>query len=264
MATSAPVGRGRRSRLYIIIGTVLAVVAFVAAASLASAPFLFPASPLGTKVVVAKTNIPARTRITTEDLTLSAISPIPPESFTNIAAVVGKGARVDIPSGEPVTANIIAAAPDLVSSSDVTYLPIPQGYVAVAIPTSEQAGVAGYVVVGDRISILASLNTQVLGASPAVLAVRTVFRDLMILRVGPPTTGQATSQVSTSLTVLMTACDSEYMFWLINNATLKYELESFHDYGATPTQPDPGCASVLAAKGVGPTAVNKRWSFTTP
>jgi Flp pilus assembly protein CpaB len=264
VATSGQVGRPRRSRLYIIIGTVLAVVAFLAAASLASAPFLFPASPLGTKVVVAKTNIPARTRITAEDLSMSAISPIPPESFTNIKDVVGKGARVDIPAGEPVTANIIAAAPDLVSSSDVTYLPIPQGYVAVAIPTSEQTGVAGYVVVGDRISILASLNTQVLGASPAVLAVRTVFRDLMVLRVGPATTGQATAQVSTSLTVLMTACDSEYMFWLINNATLKYELESFHDYGATPTQPDPSCASVLAAKGVGPSAVNKRWSFTTP
>jgi pilus assembly protein CpaB len=264
MATSAPVGRGRRSRLYIIIGTVLAVVAFLAAASLASAPFLFPASPLGTKVVVAKTNIPARTRITAEDLTMSAISPIPPESFTNITAVVGKGARVDIPAGEPVTANLIAAAPDLVSSSDVTYLPIPQGYVAVAIPTSEQAGVAGYPQVGDRISILASLNTQVLGASPAVLAVRTVFRDLMILRVGPASTAQSSSQLSTSLTVLMTACDAEYMFWLINNATLKYELESYHDYGATPTQPDPACESVLAAKGVGPAAVNKRWSFTTP
>jgi len=31
--------------------------------------------------------------------------------------------------------------------------------------------------------------------------------------------------VSTSLTVLMTACDTEYMFWLLNNAVLKYELE---------------------------------------
>jgi pilus assembly protein CpaB len=264
MATSGQVGRPRRSRLYIIIGTVLAVVAFLAAAGLASAPYLFPASPLGTKVVVAKSTIPARTRIAAGDVTLSAVSPVPPDSFTSIASVVGKGARVDIPAGEPVTSNIIATANDLVSSSDVTYLPIPQGYVAVAIPTSEQAGVAGYVQVGDRISILASLNTQVLGASPAVLAVRTVFRDLMVLRVGPASSTQGTAQVSTSLTVLMTACDSEYMFWLVNNATLKYELESYHDYGATPTQPDPGCESVLAAKGVGPAAVNKRWSFTTP
>ena len=264
MATSTPVGRPRRSRQYIIIGTILAIVAFLAAAGLASAPILFPTSPLGVKVVVAKNNIPARTRITAADLTLSAVSPIPPESFSTIAAVVGKGARVDIPAGEPVTTNIIAFAPDLVSSSDVTYLPIQAGYVAAAIPTSEQAGVAGYVQVGDRISILASLNAQVLGGSPAVLAVRTVFRDVMVLRVGPSSTAQGTSQVSTSLTVLMTACDSEFMFWLINNATLKYELESYHDYGATPTQPDPGCASVLAAKGVGPAAVNKRWSFTTP
>src|SRR5258707_13077546 len=101
MATSAPVGRGRRTWLYIIIGTVLAVVAFLAAASLASAPFLFPASPLGTKVGVAKTNIPARTRITAEDLTTRAISPIPPKTFPNIAADRGKGASADLLAGAP-------------------------------------------------------------------------------------------------------------------------------------------------------------------
>src|SRR5439155_9431035 len=144
--------------------------------------------------------------------------------------------------------------PAPVRTRHVTSRPIPQGYVPVATPTPEQAGVAGYVQVGDPIPTLASLNTQVLGASPALLAVRTVFRDLMVLRVGPATTGQSTSQVSTSLTVLMTVCDSEYMFWLINNATLKYELESYHDYGATPTKPDPSCDSVLAARGVGPAA----------
>jgi pilus assembly protein CpaB len=264
MAAAGPVGRPRRSRLYIIIGTVLAVVAFLAAAGLASAPYLFPSSPLATRVVVAKTAIGARTRITSADLTLASVNPVPPESFNSISSVAGKGARVDIPAGEPVTANLIAESPDLLSSSDVTYLPIPQGYVAVAIPTSEQAGVAGYVQVGDRISILASVNTQVFGSSPAVLAVRTVFRDVPVIRVGPVASGQGGTQVSTSLTVLMTACDAEFMFWLLNNSTLKYELESYHDYGATPTQPDPQCASVLAAKGVGPLEVNKRWSFSTP
>ena len=146
----------------------------------------------------------------------------------------------------------------------MTYLPIPQGYVAVTIPTSEQVGVAGYLQVGDRITILASINTQVLGPAPRCWPCAPCSAISMILRVGPASSAQSTSQLSTSLTVLMTACDSEYMFWLLNNATLKYELESYHDYGATPTQPDPACESVLAAKGVGPTAVNKRWSFTTP
>lgn len=265
MASSPQVGRPRRSRLYIIVGTVLAVVAFLAAATLASAPYLFPASPLGTKIVVAKSTITARTRITAADLELSAVNPLPPQSFSTIAAVVGKGARVDIPAGDPVTANLIADTPDLVSSSDVTYLPIPQGYVAVAIPTSEQTGVAGYVQVGDRISILASVNTQVFGSSPAVQSVRTVFRDLMVIRVGPVGgAAQGTSPVSTSLTVIMTACDSEFMDWLLNNSVLKYELESYKDYGSIPTGPDPGCESVGSAKGVGPVEVNKRWSFTTP
>jgi pilus assembly protein CpaB len=265
MATAASaVGRPRRSRLYIIIGTVLAILAFLAAAGLASAPYLFPSSPLGTKVVVAKTAITARTRITAADLEMSAINPVPPQSFTNISSVAGKGARVDIPAGSPVTANLIAQSPDLLSNSDVTYLPIPQGFVAVAIPTSEQAGVAGYVQVGDRISILASVNTQVFGSGQSVLAVRTVFRDVPVLRVGPVATTQGASQVGTSLTVMLTACDAEFMFWLLNNATLKYELESYKDYGAPPTQPDPACQSVIDAKGVGPVAVNKRWSFTTP
>jgi pilus assembly protein CpaB len=264
MATSSQVGRPRRSRLYIVIGTVLALLAFVVAAGLASFPYLFPSSPLGTKVVVAKSAIGARTVITSADLTLAAINPVPPESFGSISQVAGKGARVDIPAGEPVTANLIVQSPDALSSSDITYLPIPQGFVAVAIPTSEQAGVAGYIQVGDRVSILASVNTQVFGASPAVLAVRTVFRDVPVIRVGPVASAQGAAQVSTSLTVLMTACDSEFMFWLLNNATLKYELESYHDYGATPTQPDPECQSVVAAKGVGPVEVNKRWSFTTP
>jgi pilus assembly protein CpaB len=264
MAAGPAIGRPRRSRLYIIIGTVLAVLAFLAAAGLASAPYLFPTAQSGSKVVVAKNAIPARTRIQASDLQLATVTPVPPESFTSISSVAGKGARVDIPAGGPVTANLIVDAPDILSSSDVTYLPIPQGYVAVTIPTSEQTGVAGYVQVGDRITILASISTQAFGSTPTVLAVRTVFKDLIVIRVGPVGQTQGTAQVSTSLTVMMTACDSEYLFWLLNNAVLKYELESFKDYGSTPTQPDPKCPSVLAAGGVGPDEVNKRWGFTKP
>lgn len=264
MATGAPIGRARRGRLYIVIGTVLALLAFLAAAFLASAPYLFPASAPGTKVVVAKSGITARTRIEPSELELEVINPMPPQAFTSISAVAGKGARVDIPQGEAITANLIAETSDLISTSDVTYLPIPAGYVAVTIPTSEQVGVGGYVQVGDRITILASVNTQILGQSPAVLSVRTVFTDVPVVRVGPIAQAQGTSPVSTSLTVLMTACDSEYLFWLLNNATLKYELESFKDYGALPTAPDPKCASVLAAGGVGPKEVDARWKFTAP
>jgi Flp pilus assembly protein CpaB len=134
----------------------------------------------------------------------------------------------------------------------------------VTVPTSEQVGVGGYVQVGDRITVLATVNTSVFGASPGAPVVRTVFRDLDVIRVGPATTSSGASPLTSSLTVLMTACESEFMFWLLNNAVMKYTLESFKDYSPTPNQPDPSCPNLAAAGGVGPREVNAKWHFTTP
>jgi pilus assembly protein CpaB len=255
--------RSRRGRTYIIVGTVLAVLAFATAAAVASLPYLFSSAAIGTKVVVAKNPIAARTQIQASDLTTAVITPVPKEAFFDVKLVEGKGARVDIPADAPVTANLIAQSPDLLSSSDVTYLPIPQGFVAVQVPTSELVGIGGYVQLGDRITVLATINTSVFGASPGVSAVRTVFRNLYVIRVGPATTSNAAAQLTSSLTVVMTACDSEYMYWLLNNAVLKYTLESYLDYEKAPTQADPACPNLTSAGGVGPHDVDLKWKFTT-
>jgi Flp pilus assembly protein CpaB len=257
---TAEIGRPRRGRLYIVIGAILAVLAFATAAGLASLPLL-KTNTTGTQVVVAKNNINARTKIQASDLELSAVNPAPPQAFFQIKDVFGKGARVDIPAGSPVTANLITTSGDLLSTSDVAYLPIPSGYVAVTVPTGEQVGVGGYVQIGDRITMLATINTSIFGATP-VSVVRTVFRDVDVIRVGPAST-QSTGQVTSSLTLLMTGCDAEYLFWLLNNAVLKYTLESFTDYAAIPNQPDPSCPKLSSAGGVGPKEVDKRWHFTT-
>jgi len=135
--------------------------------------------------------------------------------------------------------------------------------VAVTIPTSEQVGVGGYVQPSDRIIVLASINTSVFGQSPGIGSVRTVFRDIEVLRVGPAGgSGSAGGVVTSSLTVLMTSCDSEFMFWLLTNATLKYVLESPKDYGALPTEPAEACPKLTSPAGVGPIEVDKRWHFT--
>jgi Flp pilus assembly protein CpaB len=265
IATGALVRR-RSGRLYIVIGAVLALVAFATAAAIASFPYL-QGSTTGTRVVVASHDIKARTLIQPSDLTMLAVNPVPPQAFTNVKEVTGKGARVDIPANSPITANVIASSSDLLSSSDIAYLPIPQGWIAVTIPTSEQVGVGGYVQVGDRITMLATINTATFGQSPGTNVVRTVFRDVDVLRVGPSsggaTSGAPAGSVTSSLTVLMTACDSEFLFWLLNNATMKYELESYKDYGTVPTTADNSCPDVKAAGGVGPRDVDKRWQFTT-
>src|SRR5579859_4273225 len=250
--TSPSAGRPRRGRLYIVIGAVLAVIAFGTAALLASLT-LIEGNTTGTMIVVARDDIGARTVIQGSDLELKPYSPAPPDAYYAIKDLAGKGARVDIPAGYPVTANLVAPSGDLLSTSDAAYLPIPSGYVAVTVPAGEQLGVGGYVQVGDRITMLATINSSAFGASPGVPVVRTVFRDLDVIRVGPATSGSTgTATVTSSLTLLMTSCDSEFLFWLLNNATMKYTLESFHDYGATPQQPDPACPKLTSATGVGP------------
>ncbi len=240
----------------------LAVLAFALAAGIASLP-LIQGTTGGTRVVVASHDIKARTVITASDLTLASFNPAPPQAFTAVKDVAGRGARVDILSGQPVSANLVAPSGDLLSSSDVAYLPIPRGWVAVTVPTGEQVGVGGYVQVGDRITILGTINTSAFGQSPGRNVVLTVFRDVDVLRVGPANGGSTTGVVTSSLTVLMTGCDSEFLFWLLNNASLKYELESYTDYQGLPTQPDSKCPSVSSATGVGPKDIDNRWHFTT-
>ncbi len=261
IATSV-LARPRRGRLYIAVGAVLAVLAFALAAGIASLP-LIQGTTGGTRVVVASHDIKARTVITASDLTLASFNPAPPQAFTAVKDVAGRGARVDILSGQPVSANLVAPSGDLLSSSDVAYLPIPKGWVAVTVPTGEQVGVGGYVQVGDRITILGTINTSAFGQSPGRNVVLTLFRDVDVLRVGPANGGSTTGVVTSSLTVLMTGCDSEFLFWLLNNASLKYELESYTDYQGLPTQPDSKCPSVSSATGVGPKDIDNRWHFTT-
>ena len=265
MAISSGIGRSRRGRIYIVVGAILAVIAFGTAAAMASLPLL-AGGTTGTKVVVARNTITARTRITASDLELKSVSPTPPQSFTDIAQVAGKGARVDIPAGLAVTANLITSTPDQLNNSDSTFLPIPSGYVAVTVPTSEQVGVAGYVQVGDRLTVLATISTAAFGVGPPRPVVRTVFRDLIVIRVGPATTTEQSGagQLTSSLTVLATSCDAEFLFWLLNNAILKYELESSSNYGTTPTAPDSKCPSLNSPTGVGPKQVDDKWHFTTP
>ena len=260
---TTPLSRSRRGRTYIVIGAVLAVLAFATAAGIASLPLL-QGTTGGTRVVVAAHDIKARTRIQASDLTVASINPAPPQYFGTVADVAGKAARVDVPANSAVTANLITSAGDILSTSDQAYLPIPPGWIAVTIPTSEQVGVGGYVQVGDRISMLATVNTGVFGQSPSVASVRTVFRDVPVIRVGPAGGSTTSAGSTTSLTVVMTSCDSEFLFWLQNNATMKYELESYNDYQQLPQQPDPSCPKISSASGVGPKEVDARWRFTAP
>ena len=230
-------------RPFTFLGVLLAllvIVAFVLVALNASAANNSPQLT----VVIASRDLQPRVPITAGDLTTQPISvpaTYPKIYFTNAAEVRGMIPLVAITTGQAITANEVAKPNDALGPKS-EYLVIPHGYVALTIPTSEQQGVADYIQPGDYISVIATVSTS------GKVASMTIFTQLHVVKVG---TQAATGGASaTSLTVVVTQCQAEVITWFLTYASLKYTLESYHDYAPGDQAPDPKCPSVGDAKGV--------------
>ena len=236
----------RFTRPFTILGIVLALVVITAFVLVALNAQNSAASP-SLSVVVANRDLQPRVAIDPAALEIKSIpvpGTYPKVYFTRLQDVQGLVPLVAIPSGQAITSNEVAK-PSAALGSQSEYLPIPSGYVAVTIPTSEQQGVANYIQPEDYISVIATV------ASAGKVASKTIFTNLHVIRVGAPEAPGATTSNSTSLTVVVTECQAEVITWFLNYAALKYVLESFHDYlQPGVVNPDPACPTVTAAKGV--------------
>jgi Flp pilus assembly protein CpaB len=232
----------RFTRPFTILGILLAVLVIAAFVLVALNAQNGAASP-SLSVVVATRDLQPRVAIDPAALQVTSIpvpSTYPKVYFTRLQDVAGLVPLVTIPAGQAVTSNQVAK-PSAALGSQSEYLPIPSGYVAITIPTSEQQGVANYIQPEDYISVIATVATA------GKVASKTIFTNLHVIRVGA---AGATSNAS-SLTVVVTECQAEVITWFLNYAGLKYVLESFHDYLQPGAQnPDPSCPTVTAAKGV--------------
>jgi Flp pilus assembly protein CpaB len=195
-------------------------------------------------VVVAARDLQPRMAITADSLQMQSISvpaTYPKVYFSQIQEVQGTIPLVAIAAGQAITSNEVAK-PSQALGSQSEFLPIPQGYVAITIPTSEQQGVANFIQRDDYISVIATVSVG------GKVATKTVFTNLHVIRVG---TQEASNSNASSLTVVVTECQAEVITWFLTYAALKYSLESFHDYLHTGTEtPDPKCPTVADAKGV--------------
>jgi Flp pilus assembly protein CpaB len=199
-------------------------------------------------VVVASSDLSPRIPINSGSLEIKPI-PVAPGYpavfFTKISDVAGMIPLVSIVSGQAITSNMVAK-PNQALGSTSEFLPIPSGYVGLTIPTSEQQGVAGNIQPDDYISVIATVTTGFKVAS------KTVFVNLHVIRVGMDTGtgGGASAATASSLTVVVTECQAEYITWFLTYASLKYTLESYQDYLQQPPAKDPSCPSVTSATGV--------------
>jgi pilus assembly protein CpaB len=258
--------RSGRTPLF-VLGVGMALFAFLAV--FLAGIVLQGRSSTGRRVpaVVAARDILPRQLITADLVTVSMVpeTALPPHALVRLADVKGETALVTIYRGQVLSGSVVTGSPDQIDEGSVPYLPIPAGFVAMTIPTNELQGVAGYVAPGDYINIIATLNTALFGAQPPKTVTRTVFTSVRVIRIGPPSAGPKTGQeqgVATSLTVLLTQCDAQFMEWLILNASLKYALLSYKDYAPAPTAADPNCPATVAPAVIGAGAADSRWGFT--
>lgn len=233
-------------RPFTILGIVLAFVviaAFVLVALNASQGTVGQSK----NVVVATKDLPARIPIDAASLQITniPIGSLPDLWFTSIDEVKGMIPLVNIANGEPITSNLVVK-PSGTLTTQSEFLPIPSGFVALTIPTSEQQGVAGFIQPGDYIAVIATVS------SGAKVASMTVFIHLHVIRVGMGAGGGGggAATAASSLTVVVTECQAEYITWFLTFASLKYTLESYQDYLTGTPAKDPTCPSVSSATGV--------------
>jgi len=263
---SARPNAGVRTPLF-LLGVGLALLAFIAMFAFGIVFANRGLTGREVPVVLATVDIQAREPITIAMLSLGQVPApsLPPHAFVRLEDLNGYSAVVTIYKGQALTANIVASNPDQIQGGSNAYLPIPQGYIAMTLPSGELQGVAGYVAPGDYINIIATVNTSLFSPSSPHTATRTVFSNLHVIRVGPPSLSPKEGQsigVSSSITVVISECDAQYLEWLLTNVTLKYVLVSYKDYDSKPVSPDPSCPSTSVPAVVGPAQVDARWAFT--
>ncbi len=246
-----------------IVGIALALLAFLIMFAFGIVFANKTQSGAQLKVVVTTRDVQAREPITADMITISSVpaTAAPPKVFSRLADLSGFSAVVAIPKGQAITTNLVASNPDQVNES--SYLPIPKGYVALTLPDGEQQGVGGYIAQGDYINVLAVVNTAQFSSLNPRSVTRTVFTRVHVIRVGSQSVAPrqgAVQGIASSITVVMTLCDAQYVEWLLINTTIKYVLIPYTDYGESPA--DPACPTTSAPPTIGPVQVEARWGFT--
>jgi len=286
VAPAAARPRPGGGRLFIIVGVLLAIVAFGAVFLISSTGGGGALGGPSTSVVIAKQAIPLRHQITSNDIELAKASVNGNGTLSNTYPstndVLNLISEINITKGSVITSDMLAKDISLVPAGAApAYLPLAKGYVAITIPTGEQQGVAGHISVGDYITVISSANLTLFATTgqqqgPVRQVSKTVFFNLRVIGLGPASAGVqpaagggaatsqgATSGVTSSLTVELTQCDAEYLTWFLANTQVRYTLESYKDYSTAPSDnQDESCRTIQAAGGVTNKQVEAKYHFT--
>jgi len=163
----------RSSRLIILVGILLAVLAFAGIIYLNAngTGSNTTTTPTTTKVVIASTVIPLGSAITADQVTTKDMDIVsaPAGAYTNPNDVVGKVVRVQVNANDVITSADFSAG--YAAQGDQVVAALKAGYRAIAIQVDQATGVGTLIQPGDRVDIVIGLKIQeyVPGANPSAL-----------------------------------------------------------------------------------------------
>ena len=255
MSTAEPQAR-RFNVPLIAVGALVALIGVVATIWLAGRTTPIAGGGGDQPVVVANRDLDPRTTLTAGDLRVArfATADVPPAALGKPEGAVGQVLLASLKQGQPVLSNQVGKAAD-VTGQQPAFLPLPKGYVAATLPSSELPGVGGYIQTGDYIDVIAVVAPRAGGLAN----VRTIYSGIHVVRVGPAGSSAAAGPAS-SLTLAVSQCQAEYLNWFVANAALKFTLLAHDDYAAAANAPpDNECPAAGSAKGVVETDIRSRW-----
>lgn len=173
-----------------------------------------------TKVVVAINEIPAHAKVTEEMVGIKEIpeEAVHPDSYTDIAKVVGGITTTELIAGEQVLTDRIVSDNE---EAELSYR-IPENMRAITVPASEVNGVGGYIVSGDKLDILVSYVR-----SEGVQVVYTQLQNIEVLETGAnQVAADAESTVPTSLTLLVTPAQAEVIAFANLSGSFHFTLRN--------------------------------------
>jgi len=160
-------------------------------------------------LVIAKTNVPARSVIVASQLEVKNVPEqgYPQGGYSTIQNVVGSVALLNLSAGDLIVSSMLEHqisqnSRHEISTGSTTALTVPDGKRAVAIPISLVSGVGYAVKPGDHVDILVTIDIKDSSANSQTVT-SLIAQDVLVLSVGESLSGDKTKAETKSHTLAL-------------------------------------------------------------
>lgn len=178
------------------------------------------------QVIVAYNTIPANVKITTDMVQLKSVpaDSIHPEAVTSIDEVVGSVSKDEIIKDEQILSPRIVRDG---AGENLSYR-IPENMRAITIPDTEISGVAGNIVVGDKIDILVTYEDPKINPDPTTY---TQFQNIEVLCLGSVNLSEQekSATIPSSITLLVNPAQAEVLAYANLKGSFHFTLRNPSD-----------------------------------